>query len=375
MLNQVIHNATLRLLKHQWPKFFSLHQKFFVYHQYLAKSTVFLAIENYIIRILLSLFHKNQLLSLPLAQTGREMLNIEFFFKRNKNLLLILFFVLTQSPVYHSALAGQDIWLIDTRQTPWNCATETGFEKTVYYQLIDHRWVRSDAETFFETQFPDVPLVLFSPGYTSTTSDTVEVGMSLVRLYNPEQNCRTVFWNWPAEKIRLPLGRDIREKIAVTEASAVYLAMFLRRLQPESQVCMIGFSFGNRIICDAVKRLGDDRPDGMRLHLVLTASATDYCWFASGSRHGEVPRLAEKILILYNPADRALQFYPLLYGNGSRPDALGRFGPPMARIAPEYRDHIEAINVQLYLGNRHRTIYYLQTSVFRQRMNDYLFFE
>ena len=273
------------------------------------------------------------------------------------------------------AHAEQDIWLIDSHNAPWNHASEAGFSKTVYYRLDGNRWVRSDAETFFETQSPEIPLVVFSPGYTSTISDTIEVGMSLVRLYGKNQNCRTVLWNWPAEKVRVRLACDIRDKIAVTAASGEYMAMFLRRLKPESQVCMIGFSFGNRIICDAVEKMNDDTPDGMRIHLVLTASATDRGWLASGSRHGHVPGLAEKILIFYNPADRALVFYPLLYGNGSRPDALGRFGPPWTRIMPEYHDRIEAVNVQPYVGRKHLTQYHLQTPIFRQRMNDYLFFD
>ena len=298
------------------------------------------------------------------------MSNTSLLFKTIRNSLVILIF-LEHCP----ALAEQDIWMIDTHQAPWNCATQAGFEKTVYYQLVGNRWVRSNADMFFETQSPEVPLVLFSPGYTSTTSDTVEIGMTLVRLYKPGQNCRTVFWNWPAEKIRLRLARDIREKIAVTTANGKYMSMFLQQLKPESQVCIIGFSFGNRILCDAVEQLEGSRPDGMRIHLVLTASATDRGWLATGSRHGNIPHLAEKILILYNPADRALKFYPFLYGNGTRPDALGRFGPPIARISPEYRDKIEAVNVQPYVGKNHLTIYHLQTLVFRQRMNDYLFFQ
>jgi esterase/lipase superfamily enzyme len=150
--------------------------------------------------------------------------------------------------------------------------------------------------------------------------------------------------------------------------------MFLNRLKPESQVCMLGFSFGNRIICDAVAKLGDNRPDGIQIHLVLTAAATDWHWLMPGSRHGEVPRLTEKILILYNPDDRALKFYPFLYGDGSRPEALGRLGLPLPRIAPEFRDRIEAVNVQRSVGGHHRTIWHLQTPIFRQRMNDLLFF-
>ena len=298
----------------------------------------------------------------------------ETFFKKIRNTIVILFFVISLAGTVTFVDAGQDIWLIDTHQAPWNHASEAGFSKAVYYQLIGHRWVRSDSETFFETQSPEIPLVVFSPGYTTTMADIVEVGMTLVRMYRSNQNCRTVFWSWPSEKIRLRLAPDIRDKISVTAASGNYLTMFLQQLKPASHVCMVGFSFGNRIICDAVEKMGDNRPDGMRIHLVLTASATDQVWLASGSRHGNIPRLAEKILILYNPADRALVFYPLLYGNCSRPEALGRFGPPRARIMPEYRSRIEAVNVQPYVGRNHLTVYHLHTPIFRQRMNDYLFF-
>jgi len=307
------------------------------------------------------------------------MLNIcSVFIKYGKPLLVLCWLILFSCFVVQIS-AEQEIWLIDTHSAPWNCATEAGFAKAIYYQWDGKRWVRSDAETFFATQSPDVPLVLFSPGYTSTVSDTVEVGMKLVRLYNTEQHYRTVFWSWPADKTRLRLRPDIQDKILVAEASGDYLAMFLQRLKPESHVCMIGFSFGNRIICDAVIRLGDayplgKRPIGMRIHLVLTASATDQGWMATGSRHGEVPRLAEKILILFNPADRALRLYPLLYGNGSRPSALGRFGPPLTRITPDYHSHINAVNVNSYIGGFHRTVYFLQTPVFARNMNHYLFF-
>ena len=286
--------------------------------------------------------------------------------------IFFLTFVLSNS---FRCFAEQDIWLIDTHLAPRSHASEAGFAKVVYFQYVGRQWVRSNAESFFETQNPEVPLVVFSPGYTSTASDTVETGMTLVRLYQPGQNCRTVFWSWPSEKLRLRLAPDIREKIAIAVASGDYLAMFLNRLKPKSQVCMVGFSFGNRIICDAVARLGDDRPDEMRLHLVLTASATDRGWLASGSRHCDLPRFADKILILYNPADRVLMFYPLLYGNGSRPDALGSFGPPLSKISPEHRNRIETVNVQPYLGKKHQTVFQLKMPAFRQRMNDYLFFK
>ena len=299
---------------------------------------------------------------------------VRTFMGYSKAFSVFLLIIVIKMSCSCGTLAKHDVWLIDTHQASWHRASEESFKHFVYYQLIDNKWVKSDAETFYATQSPELPLVVFSPGYTSTIPNTVNVGMTLVRLYKPEQECRTVFWCWPSESIRHRLAPDIRKKISVAVASSDYLTMFLRRLKAESKVCMIGFSFGNRIICDTVEQMHDDQPEGMQIHLVLIAAANDQTWFANDSRHGNVPKTAKKILILYNPADAALRFYPFLYGNGLRPNALGRFGPPTSLILPEFHDRIEAINVKAYVGKIHRTVYHLYTPVFRKRMNAYLFF-
>ena len=269
---------------------------------------------------------------------------------------------------------NQDIWLVDTRTASWNSADEQEFGKIRYFRLIQNRWERSDAATFFETQEPQTPLVVYTPGYTSTMSNTIEIGLGLTRLYDPTKTHRTVFWHWPSEKIYPRLGHDIGTKIPIACASGEYQAMFLQRLKPESKVALLGFSFGNRVICDAVAKWGVGNPTHLRIRLVLTASATDRIWLADHSRHGDVPKLAEKILILFNPLDRVLKFYPLLYKGNHAPDALGRFGPPMQQILPEYRDRIEAINIQGHLGPKHRTIHHLETRMFRSWVNDSLLF-
>ena len=293
----------------------------------------------------------------------------------HRAVLAVSFFCIIVLMSGTSCLFGnQDIWLVDTRTASWNYANEQEFGKIQYFRLVQNRWERSNAATFFETQDPQTPLVVYTPGYTSTMSDTVEIGLGLTRLYEPDKTHRTVLWHWPSEKNSLCLGPDIRGKIPVARASGEYQAMFLQRLKPESKVALLGFSFGNRVICDAVSKLEVENPTQLRIRLVLTAAATDRIWLADHSRHGEVPKIAEKILILYNPLDRALKFYPLLYQGNYAPDALGRFGPPMQKILPEFRDRIEAINVQGYVGPKHRTVYHLETRAFRSRVNDYLLF-
>ncbi|MDR1960478.1 MAG: alpha/beta hydrolase [Planctomycetaceae bacterium] len=293
-----------------------------------------------------------------------------------RNLMIFVFAAISLLFSGKSAFCQHDIWLIDTHSVPWMSAEESDFAGVTYYHFVQNRWIPSGAEAFYSTQSPDVPLIVYTPGYTATTSDTVEVGMEIVRLLKTEKSYRIVFWDWPASKITFGLGKDIRSKIPITMANGIYQGMFLRSLKPHSRVCLLGFSFGNRIICDAVEMLKEGKPSpNLRIRLVLTASATDQNWLGRHSRHAHVPEIAEKILILYNPMDRALRFYHLLYGVGCKVQALGRFGPPICSMAPEYRNRIEAVNVYPEVGPYHRTIYHLKSAAFRKRLNTYLFFE
>ncbi|MDO4550690.1 MAG: hypothetical protein Q4C96_05510 [Planctomycetia bacterium] len=272
--------------------------------------------------------------------------------------------------------SSQDIWFIDLQCVSWNCASCSNFEKISYFQLDDEgKWRHSDAVTFYETVSPDIPLIFFTPGYTSTSEDTVNAGMNLARLCGNEHPYRLVLWNWPAKRVYPGLAEDIRAKIPVAAASGLYMAMFLKKLPPKSQVSLYSFSFGARVVCDAVESLGDSRPEGMRISLVLSAAATDYFWLSENGRHLNVPRLIDRALILCNMHDRALRFYPLLYGDGSRPDALGRFGAPRCAISPEYRGKFESVDVGIYVGAQHKTQLHMDTPAFRQRIGKYLFFD
>jgi len=268
--------------------------------------------------------------------------------------------------------------MVDLYCANWTCASNEEYQKLRTFRLENCRWAKSDQEEFLETFDPEVPLIIFVPGYTSTPQQTVDVGMTLVRHFDPRKSGRTVFWNWPAVKqstLITQLGPDIRAKMPVASASSDYLRMFLQTLPPNSKVCIFGFSFGNRIVLDAVERLGDDRPEGVRIRLVLAGAATDRNFLARNHRNGNVPAIAEKILIFFNPFDRALLVYPFIYGTDYKPEALGRYGPPLQAILPQYRDRIESVDVFSQVGVRHITAASMDTPAFKQRIDTYFFFE
>ena len=271
----------------------------------------------------------------------------------------------------------QDVWRVDLRAVARLNADEQHFSKLAYYRWENNQWQSSDAETFFNTQQFEIPLIVFAPGYTSTTPQTTQVGFGLVQNFDPNKPCRIVFWDWYSEKGAGCIRRDIRSKLPIVNNTAGYLALFLQKLEPQSKVCLFGFSFGSRIVCIAVETLrqNDWQPVGLRLRLVLSGAATDRDWFAQGHQHGRIPEIVEKILVTYSPDDWALRFYPLMYDCRHRAKALGLEGLPMRSIAPEFRDKFENVNVSRHVGDEHQTVLHVQTPAFRSRINSYFFFE
>ena len=291
--------------------------------------------------------------------------------------LLLLFALLEMQIVAAVPSECQDIWRVDLYAVARLNADEQYFSKLKYYRWQNNRWQASDAEVFFDTQQPEIPLIVFTPGYTLTAQQTTQVGFGIVRNFDPNKPCRVVFWNWYSERGNGNIRRDLQNKIKVVNNTAGYLALFLQALKPQSKACLFGFSYGGRVTCNAAEALrkNNQQPEGLRLHLVLSGAATDREWFAKGHRHENIPQIAEKILVTYNPDDWALPLYHLIYDFRCDTIALGLEGVPMRSVPPEFRDRFESIDVSRYTGNKHNTLQHVQNPIFRNRINTYFFFE
>ncbi|MDR2761000.1 MAG: alpha/beta hydrolase [Planctomycetaceae bacterium] len=292
--------------------------------------------------------------------------------------LFTLVTIITITPV-ESAENIQDVWMITTETASWTKATESEFEKILYWRQVKSGtrkyWEKSDANTFFVTQNPTVPILIFSPGYTSTKSDTVEIGSQILSLCDSRKPIRMIFWQWPAEKIACRLLPDIRSKIPVAEANGLYMSMLIKRLKPESKISILGFSFGTRLLGDAVENVGDSKPVGMKINLIYGGAASDRQWLAKGNRNGNVPKIVNKILVFYNPDDFRLKFYPFLYENKNNAEPLGSNGAPIKNIDKEFQNKIEMVNLAPSIGFRHKTVVLIGTKQFKERINEYFFFE
>jgi len=291
---------------------------------------------------------------------------------------LLLLFMLPAAQTA-AAVPGerQDIWRVNLHSVAYLPAGEQHFSKLGYYRWENNRWITSDAETFFATQQPEIPLIVFVDGYSVTSSQAVQVEFGIAQNFDPDKPCRIVVWDWYSDRGAGSLRRDVQKKLPIANNAGAYLTLFLQKLNPQSKACLFGFSLGCRVVCHAAETLrrNDQRPEGLRLNLVLSGAATDQRWFAQGQQHSRIPEVVEKILITYNPSDWVLRFYPLMYNFRSKTQALGFKGLPMQSIPPEFRDQFENVNVERYIGNEHQTLSHVRTPVFQSRINAYFFFE
>lgn len=201
---------------------------------------------------------------------------------------------------------------------------------------------------------------------------------------SPEHGIRLLIWSWPSQKTGAGPLEDLRIKADRSDDEALRLATFLRRWQPTGRVNFVGYSFGARIITGALDELADDQPpaeaqsgtaDPMVASAVLLAPAMNNCWLLPGYPHGEAVTRVEEMLIVKNPTDRALKWYPVVaYGRlRSGPQALGYTGVPGLGRLGDDAEKVSHYNVAGIVGREHDVMLYLSSSRIVRRMAPYVF--
>ncbi len=147
---------------------------------------------------------------------------------------------------------------------------------------------------------------------------------------------RFVIFSWPAERLDAGTRDDAQCKAVRSDAQSYYLAWLINHMHRGVPLDLIGFSFGARAVTGALELLGggcvagqvlpDRTPGHTPIRAMLVAAALDSDWLLPAHRHGLALGQVERMLVSVNPLDRALHFYPRLYGRGG-PEALGSCGP------------------------------------------------
>ena len=246
------------------------------------------------------------------------------------------------------------------------------------FDLSGKTWERAELDPLRKTT-PSPQTVVWVHGNLTTASEAFSDGLTLYRrLVNHSEiqtPIRFIIWSWPASKILTRPVPDARIKAARTTSAGFRLAGVLQSLPPESEVSLIGFSFGARVVSATMELLAGGKLNSTSLDLrsdfdsdgyrvTLFAAALDSTWLLPDHRFGMALQVVNHLTLINNYCDRILKHYGKLYCHCARqgPSALGYTGLPDSNLPTDERDTIEQFNASGSIGKQHAWRPYVESS-------------
>jgi hypothetical protein len=282
--------------------------------------------------------------------------------------------------------ACRQVWLVSSRQAPCD-PPACGGEKMLSYSVLgpDRQWVPASLDAFLATDSAAVPTMIFIHGNRVDANRAVCDGwLVLSQLSASAQGrpFRFVIFSWPADRLDAGQREDVQCKAVRCDAQSYYVAWLINRMHTGVPLDLIGFSFGARVITGSLELLGGgcvagqvlpDRTSGHApIRAMLVAAALDSDWLLPAHRDGLALGQVERMLVRVDPVDRALHFYPRLYGRGG-PDALGSCGPDCPEQLGPQAMKIELVDVQCEVGKVHDWNNYASAQSLMSRLGWYAF--
>ena len=197
-----------------------------------------------------------------------------------------------------------------------------------------------------------------------------------------------IAFDWPSQRVYASDIRDINEKGRRAYIAGYHLARFVQAFPAGSRICLLGQSYGGRVVPSALHLLGggslnsqDHDPlvclpavrSDLQVRAIVLAGASDRTWLDPGARLDHALIGCQGLLNLYNRRDEALQLYPLLVRSGHH-RALGRVGLSnrdfnrLGPLAARYQEQ----DVHDILGREHSLLDAVANPLIARRMAPYL---
>ena len=287
-----------------------------------------------------------------------------------------------------SARADDSVWMISTRHLGCLCGSpqaEPDFPLRRYDR--DGGWQETDWSEWSAAEQPGTITVVYVHGnrveYGEAGGRGLAAYRALTRHAADPRPIRFVVWSWPSDKLRGPKPmRDARVKATRTPTESYYLACFLSRLNPDTPLGLLGYSFGTRIISGALHLAEGGALGSLKLteasvrpahtvRVAMLAAAMDNHWWLSGHYHGQAWSAVERLCLQYNTCDPVLRFYPRL-DRCSRAQALGYTGFCWPASLGEDAERLEQSNVCCEIGKTHEERAYLASAAIMGRVSETL---
>jgi hypothetical protein len=278
---------------------------------------------------------------------------------------------------------GDEVWLISTRNLTGCGYYDGSFAPNYYVQRYEAGgWQHSSLEEYYATQSAEALTVAHVHGNRYELSDALERGWQTYHIVrqckSAWERVRMVIWTWPSDRIQGPL-RDLRTKAARTDIEGYYLGYFLAHHNADSQISVMGHSYGSRVVCGGLHIMAGGRlchgylrnpPTALPpTRALVIAAAMENTWLAQGQYYGRAFSAVQNMRIVYNPRDCFLIRYAILV-KGSKPQALGVTGP--VGYLGEARQRIELYNANPYIGSAHYQKEYYVSAPIRQLIHDHV---
>jgi esterase/lipase superfamily enzyme len=296
--------------------------------------------------------------------------------KRFSLILILSVFTFTFTLV--SVSQAGDTWFVDTR------SLTTGLEHLTVKKLDNGKqsapvWHSASLEELLETHIPQKPLLIVIHGNWTTSNEAQKYAIVIDRLLEQFGEHRLLLWSWPSDQILcgIRVRKDVLIKAQRADNQAIPLVAFLQKLKPNSNVSLIGFSFGAKLVCNTLQTLADTKElhNELSIRSVLLAGALDSGSLTPNGQYHQALSVTEKMLIHVNPDDETLCLYPLLVRIGG-PQAIGKKGASLNGLSEEFRQKIKSVNVAHQLGTEHAFITSFQNFIrYKKDFKQYALFE
>lgn len=275
-----------------------------------------------------------------------------------------------------------DYWLVDARKAPVEGDLTCGIKKLRYWHFSSCKWTEYCEADFLMAMDPSLPTMFFVHGYGLGAPAAAFSTLRLANHISPSsRKFRVVTWAWGSRhNILESPWENIQDKSWKSEVQGFYLAHILGHICPDTQVALVGHSFGCRAVCAALQGLASGticREPVTREHTnthpyeaVLIAAGIESKALAPGNRYCKALSQVHRFSISTNCNDRVLNVLSLVTSN---PNVMGLTGPDMTYIPPDEALKIKVHDVSWDVWGAHRlgrytwtknTIPALQPSIF-----------
>ena len=281
---------------------------------------------------------------------------------------------------------NDEFWVVSTRHL--GCAqrgTDAVTDLRFSLRKDNGPWIETTISDYEAEETTCPTTIIYVHGNRANRSHALARGQDVYRKITQKLDLKTkirfVIWSWPSTQ-KKGLIHDFRVKAHRTNSEGFYLGEFLSARPPETQISLIGFSYGARVVTGATHVMGGGKlagryaPDSYSdrdVRVVLIAAALHTPWLYPGNYHSHALKKADQALLLFNNRDAILKRYWIVE-EGRNPSALGYTGLDKSRLGSA-AEQFKQINVCRSIRKEHAEATYWGSTQVIKNVRKYVLWE